>query len=171
MASSSKVTCIVSLVSMSAIFTGCLISQGWGEEENPVTNPLAGKSAAIQEGTGLFRANCSPCHGLNAKGGGRGPDLSANRWTHGSSDADIFRTIGAINAAGVGILLVEQNARYALETAGRAYVLQSGAILATGPVIENLETARLLGTSGLKPAAQQAALRGIADQMTVYEIP
>jgi class 3 adenylate cyclase len=47
----------------------------------------------------------------------------------------------------------------------------SRAILATGPVIENKETALLLGTSGLKPAAQQAALRGIADQMTVYEIP
>ncbi len=47
----------------------------------------------------------------------------------------------------------------------------SRAILATSPVIENKETALLLGTSGLKPAAQQAALRGIADQMTVYEIP
>ena len=47
----------------------------------------------------------------------------------------------------------------------------SRAILATGPVIENKETAALLGTSGLKPEAQQAALRGIADQMTVYEIP
>ena len=93
MCRTSKVTCVVALVSMTAIFTGCLISLGWGEEENPVTNPLAGKPAAIQEGTGLFRANCSPCHGLNAKGGGRGPDLSANRWTHGSSDADIFRTI------------------------------------------------------------------------------
>ena len=47
--------------------------------------------------------------------------------------ADIFRTIRAINAAGVGILLVEQNARYALETASRGYVLQTGAIIASGP--------------------------------------
>jgi branched-chain amino acid transport system ATP-binding protein len=46
--------------------------------------------------------------------------------------ADIFRTIRAINAAGVGILLVEQNARYALETASRGYVLQTGAIIASG---------------------------------------
>jgi ABC-type branched-subunit amino acid transport system ATPase component len=45
---------------------------------------------------------------------------------------DIFRTIRAINAAGIGILLVEQNARHALETAGRGYVLQNGSIIASG---------------------------------------
>ena len=53
-------------------------------EEQSITNPVAGNKAAIQEGASLFRANCSPCHGLNASGGGRGPDLSANRWTHGA---------------------------------------------------------------------------------------
>ena len=62
-------------------------------QEKVVTNPVAGDPAAIQEGASLFRANCSPCHGLNAQGGGRGPDLTAGRWVHGSSDADIFRTI------------------------------------------------------------------------------
>jgi branched-chain amino acid transport system ATP-binding protein len=46
---------------------------------------------------------------------------------------DIFRTIKAINAAGTSVLLVEQNARYALETASRGYVLQTGAIIAHGP--------------------------------------
>jgi branched-chain amino acid transport system ATP-binding protein len=45
---------------------------------------------------------------------------------------DIFRTIRAINAAGVSVLLVEQNARYALETASRGYVLQTGSIIASG---------------------------------------
>ena len=62
-------------------------------QEKVVTNPVAGDPAAIQEGASLFRGNCSPCHGLNAQGGGRGPDLTAGRWVHGSSDADIFRTI------------------------------------------------------------------------------
>ncbi len=62
-------------------------------EGGAVTNPLAGKPAAIHEGASLFRANCSPCHGLNAKGGGKGPDLSSGRWTHGGSDEAIFRTI------------------------------------------------------------------------------
>lgn len=62
-------------------------------QEKVVTNPVAGDPAAIQEGASLFRGNCSPCHGLNAQGGGRGPDLTAGRWVRGSSDADIFRTI------------------------------------------------------------------------------
>jgi len=46
---------------------------------------------------------------------------------------DIFRSIRAANAAGTSILLVEQNARYAFETASRGYVLQTGAIIASGP--------------------------------------
>lgn len=62
-------------------------------QEKVGANPVAGDPAAIQEGASLFRGNCSPCHGLNAQGGGRGPDLTAGRWVHGSSDADIFRTI------------------------------------------------------------------------------
>ena len=45
---------------------------------------------------------------------------------------DIFRSIRAANAAGTSILLVEQNARYALETASRGYVLQTGSIIAAG---------------------------------------
>ena len=45
---------------------------------------------------------------------------------------DIFRTIRAINATGTSVLLVEQNARYALETASRGYVLQTGSVIASG---------------------------------------
>lgn len=83
---------IATLLSAALLAALCVAPIASGQE-NPVTNPLAGNPAAIQEGASLFRANCSPCHGLNAKGGTRGPDLSTNRWTHGSSDADIFRTI------------------------------------------------------------------------------
>jgi len=46
---------------------------------------------------------------------------------------EIFRSIRAVNAAGTSILLVEQNARHALETASRGYVLQTGTIIASGP--------------------------------------
>ena len=49
---------------------------------------------------------------------------------------DIFRTIRAINQDGTGVLLVEQNARHAFETAGRGYVLQTGRIIARGPCAE-----------------------------------
>jgi branched-chain amino acid transport system ATP-binding protein len=45
---------------------------------------------------------------------------------------DIFKTIQQINAEGTSVLLVEQNARYALSTASRAYVLQTGQILMSG---------------------------------------
>jgi len=57
------------------------------------SNPLAGEASAIKEGASLFRGNCSPCHGLNARGGGRGPDLTSGMWVHGSTDAAIFQTI------------------------------------------------------------------------------
>lgn len=63
-----------------------------GQEGAPAETPQT-KAAELKEGASLFRGNCSPCHGLNARGGGRGPDLASGRWTHGSSDGEIFRTI------------------------------------------------------------------------------
>jgi len=47
----------------------------------------------------------------------------------------------------------------------------SRAIFATKPVVEDAKSSKILETVGLKPTAQQAALRGIADATTVYEIP
>ena len=49
---------------------------------------------------------------------------------------DIFRTIRTINAGGTSVLLVEQNARYALATASRGYVLQTGSVLVSGACAE-----------------------------------
>jgi branched-chain amino acid transport system ATP-binding protein len=45
---------------------------------------------------------------------------------------EIFRIIAEINRRGTSVLLVEQNARYALDTATRGYVLQTGTIVASG---------------------------------------
>jgi len=45
----------------------------------------------------------------------------------------IFDTIRSISARQVSILLIEQNARAALELAGRAYVLEGGRITLAGP--------------------------------------
>jgi class 3 adenylate cyclase len=47
----------------------------------------------------------------------------------------------------------------------------SRAIYATRPVVEDPQVARLLQSSGLRPTERRAALRGIADETTVYEIP
>jgi putative heme-binding domain-containing protein len=44
------------------------------------------------EGQALFRGLCSGCHG-GAGRGGKGPDLTDERWIHGGTDADIERTI------------------------------------------------------------------------------
>ncbi len=45
---------------------------------------------------------------------------------------EIFRVIRRLNEGGVTILLVEQNARLALEVAHRAYVLETGRVVLTG---------------------------------------
>src|SRR5467141_3283847 len=56
-------------------------------------NPFSGDAKAAKLGESQFRANCAFCHGLGARGGGRGPDLSRAQKRHGNSDADLFRTI------------------------------------------------------------------------------
>jgi branched-chain amino acid transport system ATP-binding protein len=48
----------------------------------------------------------------------------------------IYETIGEINRAGVAILLVEQNANYALEIAARGYVLETGQVTLSNPSSE-----------------------------------
>jgi branched-chain amino acid transport system ATP-binding protein len=44
----------------------------------------------------------------------------------------IYETIGEINKQGVAILLVEQNANYALDASKRGYVLETGQIALSG---------------------------------------
>jgi cytochrome c oxidase cbb3-type subunit 3 len=56
-------------------------------------NPYAGDPKYAKLGEFQFRLNCAFCHGLGAKGGGRGPDLTRAQKRHGTSDADLFRTI------------------------------------------------------------------------------
>jgi branched-chain amino acid transport system ATP-binding protein len=46
--------------------------------------------------------------------------------------ADVFKALGRLNAAGMTILLVEQNARLALQTAHHAAVLEQGRIVKQG---------------------------------------
>ncbi len=48
----------------------------------------------------------------------------------------IFATLTEINRQGTTILLVEQNARLALQVAARAYVLQTGVVVRAGPAAE-----------------------------------
>ncbi len=59
---------------------------------------------------------------------------------------DIFATIAALRATGVTILLVEQNARAALEVADYGYVLEMGEIALEGPAADLAQDPRVIET-------------------------
>jgi len=59
---------------------------------------------------------------------------------------DIFTTIAGLRATGVTILLVEQNARAALEVADYGYVLEMGEIALEGPAAELGRDPRVIET-------------------------
>jgi cytochrome c oxidase cbb3-type subunit 3 len=82
--------------------TGVILSLAtlsWGQgvpapSKDAKSNPLAGDAKAARQGAVLFREGCVPCHGVGARGGLRGPDLTSGNWAHGGSDAELARTIG-----------------------------------------------------------------------------
>ena len=59
---------------------------------------------------------------------------------------EIFRTIEGLRATGVTILLVEQNARAALEVADHGYVLEMGEIALEGPAEQLANDPRVIDT-------------------------
>jgi branched-chain amino acid transport system ATP-binding protein len=59
---------------------------------------------------------------------------------------EIFRTIEGLRATGVTILLVEQNARAALEVADHGYVLEMGEIALEGPADQLARDSRVIDT-------------------------
>jgi branched-chain amino acid transport system ATP-binding protein len=60
--------------------------------------------------------------------------------------ADIFRVIEALRDRGIAILLVEQNARAALQMADYGYVLEMGRVALHGPCADLAEDARVIET-------------------------
>jgi len=59
---------------------------------------------------------------------------------------EIFRIIDGLRATGVTILLVEQNARAALEVADHGYVLEMGEIALEGPAADLARDSRVIDT-------------------------
>ena len=68
---------------------------------------------------------------------------------------EIFRTIDALRSQGVSILLIEQNARAALEVADHGYVLETGAFSVQGPADALAVDPRVIETylGAARPAA------------------
>jgi len=59
---------------------------------------------------------------------------------------EILRIVASLRESGVSILLVEQNARAALETADYGYVLETGEITHQGPPAVLANDARVVAT-------------------------
>jgi len=73
-------------------FVGLVLMAVAGQPANG-QNPLAGDAKAAKAGEYEFRINCALCHGLGARGGGRGPDLTRAVKKHTHSDAEMFQVI------------------------------------------------------------------------------
>jgi cytochrome c oxidase cbb3-type subunit III len=71
------------------LLTGAVAAATFAQEKNP----YSGDAKMAKLGEYQFRLNCAFCHGLGARGGGRGPDLTHAQKRHGSSDAEIFHNI------------------------------------------------------------------------------
>lgn len=79
---------------------GTVVSSSGQERENPYTT-----GQDIQTGEQIFGRNCSRCHGLEAGGGERGPDLKTGSFQYANTDTGLFTVIsdGIPNTEMVGI--------------------------------------------------------------------
>ena len=59
---------------------------------------------------------------------------------------EVLKVVSSLRRHGVSVLLVEQNARAALQVADRAYVLEMGAVALSGPAIDLLHDRRVIDT-------------------------
>lgn len=76
----------------------CVTLPLWGQGaasqgRESTANPFTGDAKAITQGAVLFRQECVFCHGVSARGGMRGPDLTTGAWSHGGSDGEVAATI------------------------------------------------------------------------------
>jgi len=92
----------------------------------------------------------------------------------GRSREELLLKIGIHEGPCLAVVLNDRQDYFGttVNVAARVQALaQSRAILATKSVVADPQASALLETSGLTPTAQSRALRGIADEVPVYEIP
>ena len=59
---------------------------------------------------------------------------------------EVLQVVSSLRSLGVSVLLVEQNARAALQVADQAYVLETGAVALSGPAQDLLHDRRIIDT-------------------------
>jgi class 3 adenylate cyclase len=99
-------------------------------------------------------------------------DLGNGR--NGHDGEDLLLKIGIHEGPCLAVVLNDRQDYFGqtVNIAARVQALaDSRSILATGSVVAYPQTSNLLKTHGLDPVAQSRALRGIADEVAVYEIP
>lgn len=71
------------------LFVFALAGSGLAQDKNP----FSANAKEIEAGRVMFRMACAGCHGLHAKGGRGGPDLTRGSFHGGDTDADLYRVI------------------------------------------------------------------------------
>jgi class 3 adenylate cyclase len=93
---------------------------------------------------------------------------------NGRDGHDLLLKIGIHEGPCLAVVLNDRQDYFGttVNIAARVQALaDSRAILATGPVVTHPQASTLLANSGLSPVPQLRALRGIAGELPVYEIP
>ncbi len=93
---------------------------------------------------------------------------------NGHNGEDLLLKIGIHEGPCLAVVLNDRQDYFGqtVNIAARVQALaDTRSILATGAVVAYPQTSSLLKTRGLQPVAQNRALRGIADEVAVYEIP
>ena len=97
-----------------------------------------------------------------------------HRLNDGHNGHDLLLKIGIHEGPCLAVVLNDRQDYFGttVNIAARVQGLaDSRSILATGPVVKHPQASSLLATSGLSPVSQRRALRGIAEELAVYEIP
>src|SRR5262245_16267331 len=96
---------LILTTSLLAVFAAAgvdLVAQGKkaAPKAAAVKNPVPANAESIATGQATFKKYCRFCHGDDAKGDGpqapkdtHPPNLTDDKWDHGSSDAEIFAVI------------------------------------------------------------------------------
>ena len=87
------------LAAVVLLFLGRIIAAQGNPEAAKVKNPVAATPESIAAGKQIYQKSCAPCHGINGEGGPgndlipAAPNLTDEKWDHGSTDGEIFQNI------------------------------------------------------------------------------